>query len=160
MLSEVHKPQKVFTIREATRTLPLVGRVLRDIVEANAEIESLHARRRQAGSGSEASKERPREERLEAASGTVPRATGIPGGREDLEARIEEKVREIDDCLRELDSIGCQCKDFRMGLVDFPALLDGRVVYLCWKLGEPEIAHWHEVDGGFGGRRPVGGLFG
>jgi hypothetical protein len=151
MLSEVHKPQKVFTVQGATRTLPLVGMVLRDIVEANAEIESLHSRRRQVGSRREA----------EGASGASPRAMPRETrGREDLEARIEEKVREIDDCLRELESIGCQCKDFRMGLVDFPAMLDGRVVYLCWKLGESEIGHWHEVDSGFSGRQPVGRLFG
>lgn len=41
------------------------------------------------------------------------------------------------------------------GLLDFPTTLDGRVVYLCWKRGEPHVAYWHEVDGGFSGRRPV-----
>ncbi len=41
------------------------------------------------------------------------------------------------------------------GLLDFPTTLDGRVVFLCWKVDEPRIEHWHEVDGGFAGRRPV-----
>lgn len=162
MLSEVHKPQRVFTVAEATRTLPLVGRILKDIVAAHEEIETLHsARRREIGS-------RRYEEPLDDAydgefdlstDSLEVRGYEIPGGLEAVEARIEEKVHEIDGCLRELDTIGCKCKDFRVGLVDFPAILDGRVVYLCWKLGEPEIAHWHEVDGGFSGRRPVHGVF-
>lgn len=41
------------------------------------------------------------------------------------------------------------------GLLDFPTLLEGRVVFLCWKLGEPEVLYWHEVDGGFAGRQLV-----
>jgi hypothetical protein len=41
------------------------------------------------------------------------------------------------------------------GLVDFPALWDGRLVYLCWKLGEPEVLYWHEIDAGFAGRQPL-----
>jgi hypothetical protein len=41
------------------------------------------------------------------------------------------------------------------GLLDFPTTLDGRVVFFCWRLGEPHIAHWHEIDGGFAGRQPV-----
>lgn len=43
----------------------------------------------------------------------------------------------------------------RHGLVDFPTTLDGRWIYLCWRRGEPEVGHWHEVDGGYAGRRPI-----
>lgn len=158
MLPEVHKPQRVFTLAEATRTLPLVKRILRDIVAAHEELEDLHAarRRRSASRREEVEKESvPARDRTDPSAASdlsaAPQAV--------IEARIEEKVREIDGCLRELDTIGCECKDFRMGLVDFPALLDGRVVCLCWKLGEPEIGHWHEVEDGFSGRRPVRGVF-
>ena len=41
------------------------------------------------------------------------------------------------------------------GLVDFPSRLDGRTVFLCWRLGEPEVLHWHELDAGFAGRQPL-----
>ena len=41
------------------------------------------------------------------------------------------------------------------GLLDFPTTLDGRVVYLCWKQGEPKVSHWHEINGGFAGRQPI-----
>lgn len=50
---------------------------------------------------------------------------------------------------------GVILRDPETGLVDFPSRREGRVVYLCWKLGEDEIAHWHEVDSGFGGRKPL-----
>ena len=50
-------------------------------------------------------------------------------------------------------------KDPNKGLIDFPALLDGRVVYLCWKLGEETVEHWHELTAGFDNREPVEGSF-
>ena len=46
-------------------------------------------------------------------------------------------------------------RDPETGLVDFPAELDGRRVFLCWRLGEDNVAFWHDVDSGFGGRRPL-----
>jgi hypothetical protein len=57
--------------------------------------------------------------------------------------------------LRELGSHGCQIKDLRGGVVDFPALYDGREVFLCWRLGESEVSYWHEQDAGFRGRQPI-----
>jgi len=61
-------------------------------------------------------------------------------------------LREYVDELRQL---GIEPKSTVDGVVDFPAKLDGRDVYLCWKLGEPEVLHWHEVNGGFQGRHPL-----
>lgn len=57
--------------------------------------------------------------------------------------------------IQELRRHGCELKDLTSGIVDFPALLQGREVYLCWKLGEDAILHWHEVDAGFRGRQPI-----
>ena len=57
--------------------------------------------------------------------------------------------------MEELRDLGVEPKNGPEGLVDFPSLLDGRVVYLCWKLDETEVAHWHEIDGGFAGRQPL-----
>ncbi len=171
MLSEVHNYQRVFTLEEATRTLPLVRRILRDIVDAHKEIESLRDRLR-AHEGAEArdrdpeedtgfpeaipAEGRPSVEGGEATTGTVETGTVETGT---LEERVQLRVNEIEGFLQELEAVGCECKDFRSGLVDFPAFLAGRVVYLCWKLGEPEIAHWHEVDAGFSGRQLVSGVF-
>lgn len=50
---------------------------------------------------------------------------------------------------------GVVVKDLESGLCDFPYMMDGRLVYLCWKLGEPDIRWWHETDAGFAGRQPL-----
>jgi hypothetical protein len=57
--------------------------------------------------------------------------------------------------MSELDGIGVQLKRIDDGLVDFPSERDGRVVNLCWRLGEDTIAWWHELDAGFAGRQPL-----
>ena len=57
--------------------------------------------------------------------------------------------------MEELSQIGCIFKGFEQGLVDFYSKQDGRDVFLCWKHGEPAVEHWHELEGGFSGRRPV-----
>ena len=63
------------------------------------------------------------------------------------------------ESLEAIESTGVVVKDLRQGLVDFPYEYDGRIVYLCWKRDEPELAHWHEVDTGFAGRMPIGENF-
>jgi hypothetical protein len=76
--------------------------------------------------------------------------------REEL-ARIEEDL--VRDCRRlreyadELTTLGVKPKSAIEGLVDFPAMMDGRMVYLCWQLGEPEVLFWHEAGAGYAGRR-------
>jgi len=59
------------------------------------------------------------------------------------------------DAFAEIDSIGVQVKDLAIGLLDFPCEVEGEIVLLCWKLGEPGISHWHSLDGGFAGRKPI-----
>jgi hypothetical protein len=62
---------------------------------------------------------------------------------------------EVRRLLEALGESGIVLRDIDRGLVDFPALIDGREVYLCWELGEDEVAHWHDLEGGFGGREPL-----
>lgn len=63
---------------------------------------------------------------------------------------------EIGERLRQIDAMGVLVKDLDSGLIDFPALRDGREVYLCWRLGEgSRIAWWHEIEAGFAGRQPL-----
>ena len=78
---------------------------------------------------------------------------------EELRSRLVELADAHLDLFEELASLGVEMKDPEIGLVDFPARLDGRIVYLCWKLGEETIDHWHELTTGFGGREPVEGNF-
>jgi hypothetical protein len=51
--------------------------------------------------------------------------------------------------------VGCVLKDWRTGLVDFPGVHHGRRVWFCWRLGEPTVAYWHDLDEGYAGRRPI-----
>ena len=59
------------------------------------------------------------------------------------------------DALAEIDSIGVQVKDIDIGLLDFPCEVEGRIVLLCWKMGETSITHWHSPEEGFAGRKPL-----
>ena len=57
----------------------------------------------------------------------------------------------------ELESLGAVLKDARTGLIDFYSRIDGKLVFLCWKYGEDTITHYHEIESGFTGRRPIEG---
>jgi hypothetical protein len=62
---------------------------------------------------------------------------------------------EVRRLLEVVERAGLVLRDIDRGLVDFPAMIEGREVYLCWELGEDEVAHWHELEGGYGGREPL-----
>lgn len=72
-----------------------------------------------------------------------------------LRAHRERQVQRFRDALAELNASGVQVKDLEQGLLDFPCLLQGRIVLLCWKLGEETIEHWHGLEEGFIGRKPI-----
>ena len=57
--------------------------------------------------------------------------------------------------LDEIQSLGCEVKSLELGLIDFPAIRKGQSVYLCWKLGDRRISHWHTYESGYSGRRPI-----
>lgn len=66
-------------------------------------------------------------------------------------------IEELDALVGEIEEIGVQLKDVRLGLIDFPHQKDGEVVLLCWQFGEPEVAFWHGEAEGFAGRQPLPG---
>lgn len=124
---------KLFTIEEANALLPSVRQILRKIQRS---------RRRLSGY---------RKQSKLAAEGADQGGGGMEGG--GLYAAI---LTNFTDEIAELDDIGVQLKDFDRGLVDFPSLREGRVVLLCWQLGEgDQIEWWHDMDAGFGGRTPL-----
>lgn len=75
-------------------------------------------------------------------------------------AERDKCVQEAKDALAEIDAIGVQVKDLDRGLLDFPCIIDGKTVLLCWKLGEKEIGYWHSPEDGFEGRKPLDARFG
>jgi hypothetical protein len=82
-----------------------------------------------------------------------PRLAGV---RSPLPApRFGELKHEIGRLIYRIEAYGCVVKDIDLGLIDFPSMLDDEPVYLCWKLGEPKVAHWHGIDEGFGSRKPL-----
>jgi hypothetical protein len=76
---------------------------------------------------------------------------GAPG------RKVSRGFLELRESMLELRGLEVVLRDLDRGLVDFPALRDGREVYLCWEEGEDEIGFWHEPEAGFGGRRPLKG---
>jgi hypothetical protein len=125
----------LFTVDHANRTLPLVRRIVEDVVrehrrwqEAIVELDLLVSGVR--------------------ADLPDPRANA-------LEREIQSIAREIDVFQGELESLGIQLKDRRIGLIDFPSEMDGRRVLLCWRLGETSVQFWHDENSGYAGRQPL-----
>jgi hypothetical protein len=127
---------KYFTLAQANRTLPLVQRIVADITARYPRWRDLVYRYELIAAQSHPDRGESREQ-------------------VELRLQIEQVAHEINDFLVELDQVGCVFKGFEQGLVDFYGQLDGREVFWCWKLGEPAIEHWHELDTGFAGRQPV-----
>lgn len=75
-------------------------------------------------------------------------------------AHRDKTAQEARDTLAEIEAIGVEVQDLEQGLLDFPCTVDGKIVMLCWKLGEDAIAHWHEPEVGVAGRKPLDGRFG
>lgn len=85
-------------------------------------------------------------------------SNGSDQHRVELDQRREEMgvtIKRMELAVRQIDMWGIVLRDIETGLVDFPALATGRPIWLCWKLGEADIAWWHEIDTGIAGRKPL-----
>ncbi len=129
-------PRKYFSLAEANRTLPLVKRIVADIL-------SLHPKWRDLVS------------RYELVAAQAKPEWGESAEQVGLRTEIEGVAREINDYLLELEQIGCVFKGFDQGLVDFYGKLEGREIFWCWKQGEEKIEHWHDLEAGYAGRQPI-----
>jgi hypothetical protein len=127
---------RLFTLAEAERTLPLVRRIVADLMAEYPRWRAAVSRFELLSAGARAE------------WGETPE---LASAREEVTAAAAR----INDYLKELEAIGCVFKGFDAGLVDFYTLRDDRPVFLCWKMGEERIQHWHELDAGFGGRQPI-----
>jgi hypothetical protein len=130
------KKRKLYTLAEANAMLPLLRVILRDIttlaVHLREQFESLS--------------------RLEEAKGMD------DAHKEEVQQLVEEFERgqeQMREYVEELEKLDVELKDYYTGLVDFRHLRDGKEVYLCWRLDEPEVAHWHELNAGFNGRQKI-----
>ena len=73
----------------------------------------------------------------------------------ELEDEVREVVRRMQESVGQIDAWGVTLRDINTGLIDFPALANGRPIWLCWRLGEDDIAWWHEANTGFDSRQPL-----
>ena len=83
------------------------------------------------------------------------RSNGHAARAQALGAELESLVHNLNTAVAAIQALGIDVKDLDSGLVDFPSERDGRVVYLCWRMDEPAIVAWHELDGGFMGRQAL-----
>jgi hypothetical protein len=124
---------KIFTVQEANALLPDVKIIAGKIQRAHRNVSRF------------------RDEAKKAAEAAEQGGGGMASG-----VAYATALTELTTQLTELEGLGVQLKDFERGLVDFPSLRDGRVVLLCWQLGEgDELEWWHDVDAGFAGRTPL-----
>jgi hypothetical protein len=73
----------------------------------------------------------------------------------EAQAELEQLAAAADACVAELEGVGVVVKDVDLGLLDFPAIRGGEEVELCWRAGEEAVEHWHEIDAGYRGRKPI-----
>jgi hypothetical protein len=130
---------RYFERNEAEELLPMIASVLTDAREEKQKMDALDR------------------DLAQAAAKIMVMGGWIPPHRELAEKRLlrDQSRDKIKQAIEQIQEIGCVLKDLDEGLVDFPALLDGREVYLCWKLGEKRIGYWHGVEEGFTGRKPL-----
>jgi hypothetical protein len=122
--------ERHFTREEANALLPQLTAMLSQLQDSKDELTDAEAH--------------------EALSEAAPANGGGEEGRQVGVAFLE--VRRL---LETIEQSGIVLRDIDRGLVDFPALLEDREIYLCWELGEDEVAFWHDMDAGYGGREPL-----
>lgn len=129
------RSKKRFTLEQANRTLPLVSRIVRDIVATHQHVA---ANQPQKTTG----KQLKADKNAKAAN----------------DKSNDAQVDRLQGFVDELSSVGAELKDYSVGLIDFVGRHKGHDVYLCWKLGEDSINYWHEMHAGFAGRQPISQL--
>jgi hypothetical protein len=130
---------KYFNRSEAQELLPVITRELEQVRRRKQTIDQLEQELSQSAA------------RIMMLGGSIP-------DHEELTKKRAEALRftaQLKQAIDRIQATGCVVKDLDEGLVDFPSLLDGQEVYLCWKLGEERIAYWHGLEEGFSGRKPL-----
>ena len=131
--------ERTFTLEEAQGLLPVLESLLRTAIDGKKLIESVDAELQETA------------HRVFVNGGTFLNVVHLARRK----AEREKAIQRVKDAVAEIDAIGVQIKDLDIGLLDFPCVVDGRTVLLCWKLGEKGISHWHRPSEGFAGRKPI-----
>jgi hypothetical protein len=130
---------RYFTLAEARAALPLVGRGIREAVQAKARCQEA-------------------EQAIQNLAQRILMMGGLnvdTGVAEAWKAQYDSNAQTLKNAMERIEELGVLVKDLDIGLVDFPTLFRGEEVYLCWRMDEADIDHWHGVSEGFNGRRPI-----
>jgi len=133
-----YKPARLFTIEQANATLPLVRAITSDLATLAKDVVERRHRLALLTSGRDLKPGDPYSDELA-----------------QMEAELERDAVRLQEYVDELRELGVEPKGAVEGLVDFPCMLDGKLVLLCWRLGEPEVLYWHDLESGFAGRQPL-----
>ena len=133
---------RFFTVEEANALLPALELVFSDLARLRSELEQ--AIRAVGGA--------------EQAVAILQRGEAPEPSRERQAESLRQVAQEVGTAVERVNALGCVLKDLEAGLVDFYAMRDDEPVFLCWQLGEPAVAHWHSLDGGFASREPIEGV--
>ncbi len=131
------RPQR-FTQEEANALLPRLSDILLQIQESKVKHDQLQ------------------EKAAEYAQRMSSNGHVIEKELNETRQELEQAATALNSLIERVREMGCEVKDIDQGLVDFRTVREGREVYLCWKLGEPDVRWWHELETGFAGRRPLG----
>ncbi len=134
---------KVFTVSEAQTLLPVLEGLLREAQRSYKRVNSLDAEMQALN------------QRIFLSGGMHVDVVSAARRRGEREKAVEATKETI----AEIDAIGVQVQSLEDGLLDFPCQIGGQTVLLCWKIGEPGIAHWHGLEDGFEARKPLDSRF-
>lgn len=138
MASSTYKPARLFTPEQANASLPLVRSIVGDMVALSRDLLERRQRLDQLARGRKS-----------------PKDDYYGAELSQMEEEMEKGIERLNGYAQELHDLGIEPKGAAEGLVDFPCMLDGRLVFLCWKFNEPEVLFWHDLDSGFAGRRSL-----
>jgi hypothetical protein len=131
--------ERTFTLEQAHTLLPVLESLLRRAMDSKRRIEQIESY----------------------FQGINRRVFLLGGSRLNIHSLVQcrtesdNAVQQVKDAMAEIESTGAQVKDLDTGLLDFPCDVDGEIILLCWKLGEPKITHWHGLQEGFARRKPI-----
>ena len=130
---------RTFTLSEAQVLLPVLESLLRTAMGSKRLVGEIDAELQEVGN------------RIFVNGGTLVNIVRLAARK----AEREKALQRVKDSLAEIDAAGVQVKDLDVGLLDFPCVVEDRVILLCWKLGEKSIGHWHGTEEGFANRKPI-----
>jgi len=131
--------QRTFSLDDAQMLLPVLESLLRRAMETKKRVEEIEQQFQKTNY------------RIFLLGGVEPDIRALAR----LRAESDKAVQVFKDTRGEIEATGVQVKDLDVGLLDFPCVVDKEVILLCWKLGEEKITHWHGIEEGFAGRKPI-----